>query len=88
MSTIITIIVLVNFLKIKKCLSIRKKYKENYKINKLPVTIEVDSKLNHLPTALEDKIISDMNKADNKKKLIVSNCNEVNENWLPENKEY
>ena len=84
-STIITIIVLVIFLKIKKCLSIRKKYKENYKINKLPVTFEVDSKLNQLPTTLEDRIIADMNKADNKKKLIVSNCNEVNENWLPEN---
>ena len=84
MSTIITIIVLVIFLKIKKCLSIRKKYKENYKINKLPVTIEVDSKLNHLPTTLEDRIIADMNKVDNKKKFIVSNGNEVNENWLPE----
>ena len=87
-STFITITVIVIFLKVKKCLSLRKKSKENSKINQLPITIEVDSKLNHLPTALEDKIISDINKADNKKKLIVSNCNEVNENWLPENKEY
>ena len=71
-------------MKVKKYLSLRKKSKEDSKLNHLPVTIEVDTKLNHLPVTIEDKIIQDIYKVENKKKAIVSNCNEVNENWLPE----
>ena len=58
-------------MKVEKCLSLRKKSKE-------------DSKLNHLPVTIEDKIIQDIYKVENKKKAIVSNCNEVSENWLPD----
>ena len=58
--------------------------KEDFKIDKVPVTIEVDHNLSNLPTNLENRIIADIKKTDNRKKLVVSNDIEVNEYWLPE----
>ena len=83
-STFITITVLVILLKIKKCLSLRKKCNENFKIDKVPVTIEMDHNLRKLPTNLENKIIADINKFENRKKHVVSNEIEVNDYWLPD----
>ena len=72
-SSILTLTVLAILWKIKKCLSLRKKCNKNFKIDKVPITIEMDHNLRKLPTNLENKIISDINKFENRKKHVVSN---------------
>ena len=44
----------------------------------------MDHNLRKLPTNLENKIIADINKFENRKKHVVSNEIEVNEYWLPD----
>ena len=70
--------------KIKKCLSLRKKCNKKNKIDKVPVTIEMDHNLRKLPTNLENKIIADINKFENRKKHVVYNEIEVIDYGLPD----
>ena len=78
-SSIITISVLAIISRIKKCLSLKKKCNKNVKINKVPVTIEMDHNLRKFPTNLENKIMSDINKFEKRRNQVVYNEIEIND---------
>ena len=63
---------------------LKKKCNKNVKIDKVPVTIEMDHNLRKMPTNIENKIITDINKFENRKKHVVYNEIEVNDYWLPD----
>ena len=82
-SSIITLSVLAIISRIKKCLSIKKKCNKNVKINKVPVTIEMDHNLRKFPTNLENKIMSDINKFEKRRNQVVYNEIEDHDYGLP-----